>query len=174
MRVHRDRIGFAYPLEVTRNHFFALIEEHGSEPAISPIHVEPQIILPADRSNVREGIDRARTHGACCPDDEERQITGLDICLNLLAKGSRVHAELCVHWDPANGLGAQAEHVSGLVNPGVRLTGSVETQAARLFTHQTCGPDVPGTFGFAAREKAPEIAQLPPTYQQATAVNGVA
>ena len=81
------------------------MKKQGSECTIGPVHVEPQVILPADRSNFRERIHRTCAHRACCPYDEERQITRLDICPNGVEQDSSIHAQLSIRG-----------------NPGVRLT----------------------------------------------------
>src|SRR5215472_16687664 len=165
MRINRNRISLAYALEVCWNRSLAIIKERSGEPAIGPISVKPQVIFTTERGNCRKGINRSSTDRACRPDDEEWRITSLDVCLNLASQCGGVHAQLIIYRNPANGIGAQAKHVGGLVNPGVGLARGIDSHLAAIFPAHTGDAQVPGGFCLAGREKTHKIAHITAAYQ---------
>src|SRR5262249_33946283 len=111
MGINCDRISLAYAFEICWNRSLAVIEKYSSEPPISPINVKPQAILTTERGNRRKRVNRSSTHRACRPDDEERRITSLDVCLNLASQCGHVHTKLFINRNPADGICPQAKHI---------------------------------------------------------------
>ena len=125
--IDRDRIGVAQRAQARRRS-----RRLRRQRTVGAVHVKPQLVLAADGGDLRERIDGARADRAGGADDEKRLMAEPEILLDPAAQGGRVHPLLVVGGDPADGVGAEAEQVGGLLDPRVGFRRRVDQQRAVL------------------------------------------
>src|SRR5262245_7508172 len=81
MRIDRDRIGLRERAQVRRS-----AGNPRGQRTVCPIHVEPQVVLAADRLNLGKRVDRASTDRAGRAHHEEGMSAVLPIELDLASK----------------------------------------------------------------------------------------
>ena len=112
------------------------------------------------------GIHRAGAHRARRPDGEKRPVPGAHVRIDLAPQRRDVHALTGAGGDPADGVGAEAEHVGGLLHPRVRLGGDVDDERA---ARHALRAHVPPGLRRARREKAEEVRRVAAAHEQARA-----
>jgi hypothetical protein len=133
--------------------------------------MEPQVVPPADPRNLVERIDRAGAHRAGSADDEEGKIAVPRVGDNLLFECGGVHPVLAVGRDPANRIGAEAEEIRGLLDPGVRFGRRVGAKR-RTDRPKTGGPHVAARLRGSRGEETDEIRHVAAAHEQPAGVGG--
>jgi hypothetical protein len=103
--------------------------------------VEPEPFVSAEVGELVERVDRARADRARGADDEERQVALLAVGCDPFAQRRNEQALLVVRLDPANALGAEAEEVGGLLDPGMRLRGDIGAEGPSVRGPEAVRPD---------------------------------
>ncbi len=153
-----DRIGEAEGPQVVGS-----LGHRRGESAVGAVDMEPDAVLPAEGGDLGQRVDGAGAHRSGGADHQTRHVAGGDVGLDLPPERADVHPELAVGGNPADRLGAEPSHVSGLLQPGVGLGRAVDPQPAAGTAVHTERAHVPVRGGAArAAMKQMTLAMLPP------------
>ena len=115
----------------------------GRERAVGAVDVQPEVLLAAERGELAQRIDGAGDTEPPVADDEEREQAVCAVGRDRVPQRGDVHAQRRVGRDPAQGLGAEPEHVGRLLHPGVGLGRAVHAQPRRRSCPRRARPTAP-------------------------------
>ncbi len=103
-------------------------------------------------------------------DDEEGLIAGFDVAADLLSQGYGIDLELRVGCDPTDGIGADAGHVGGFLDPGVGFFGAVDAETC---TVGAFGADAGAGLCLTGGVEADEVSHVAAADEETAAIGGV-
>ena len=104
VRIDRDGIGILQCRQVCRSSRCIR-----SKRAVGAIDVEPQSIIPAYGSKIRQRINCSCSYRSRVADYQKRQLSLIAIPCDLPAQSIRIHALLLVRFNPSDRIGSVAE-----------------------------------------------------------------
>ncbi len=167
MRIDRHRVGEGQRLEVGGR-----VGKPGRHAAVGAVHVEPQLLLPAQRGDRAQRVDGAGAHRARGADHQERPLAGLAVGGDARLERPEVEREVGPGRDPADRGGAEAEQVGGLLDPGMGLGRGVEAQ--RRPVAEAALAHLRPRQGAARGQEAHHVRHVAAAHQQPAAVGRVA
>src|SRR5271170_3864191 len=120
MRIDSHRVRLSQPGEVGRS-----IRKDCRDAPVRAVHMEPEIELSGQSSELGQRIDGSRTDRTGSAYYQEGSVASFQIADNLTSQALKVHPLLVIHCDPADRIRTQTGDVRGLLNPGMCLLGAV-------------------------------------------------
>ena len=129
----------------------------------------------ADVGELADRVDGARAHAAGGAHHQHRPVPARQVLGNLRPQRVRPQALRGVGGDPPDRVGAQAEEVARLLDPGVGAGGGVHPERRpRPAAARPRGPDLVAQHGPAPGQEADEVGHVAAAHQQPAAGLGIA
>ena len=149
------------------------VGQHGGGRAVGAVDVEPESVLAADLGDLADRVDGAGAHGAGGAHHQHRPVSAGQVLGDLRPERVRPQALRGVGGDPADRVGAEAEEVARLLDPGVGSGGGVDPER-RSRRREAAGPDPFAQHRPPAGQEADEVGHVAAAHQQPAAGLGIA